>query len=90
MHRKILAGYKIMKDIEKEAHEELRAAKEELQVLKQDLDAVRTELAETKLQLAEAVKEPVSRPQDAYPSPREKSAELSAGSGYEDVSASAF
>ncbi|PBK97513.1 hypothetical protein ARMGADRAFT_641469 [Armillaria gallica] len=91
MHRKILAGYKIMKDIEKEVNEELGAAKDELQVLKQELDAVRTELAETKLQLAEAVKEPVSRPQNAYPSPREKSAELSAGcSGYEEVPTSAF
>ncbi|KAK0439908.1 hypothetical protein EV421DRAFT_1737684 [Armillaria borealis] len=56
-----------------------------LDVLKQELDAVRTELAETKPQLAEAVKEPVSRRQDAYPSPREKSTELPAGfSGYEE------
>ncbi|PBK75001.1 hypothetical protein ARMSODRAFT_1013972 [Armillaria solidipes] len=91
MHLKILAGYKIMKDLEKEGDEELRAAKEELQVLKQELDAARAELAETKLQLAESGKEPVGRPQDVYPSPREKSTELPAGcSGDEEVSASGF
>ncbi|KAK0441056.1 hypothetical protein EV421DRAFT_1904978 [Armillaria borealis] len=92
MHRKILAGYKIMKDIEREADEELRAAKEELQVLRtaneelqvlraaneelqQNLDALQTELAETKRQLG---KEPADRPQDAYPSPKDKSSELPA------------
>ncbi len=76
MHRKILAGYKIMKDMEREADEELRAAKEELQVLRaaneelqQSLDAL--QLAATKRQL-----EPVDRPQDAYPSPKDKSSEL--------------
>lgn len=92
MHRKILVGYKIMKDIEREADEELRAAKEELQVLRtaneelqvlraaneelqQNLDALQTELAETKRQLG---KEPADRPQDAYPSPKDKSSELPA------------
>ncbi|KAK0445732.1 hypothetical protein EV421DRAFT_288960 [Armillaria borealis] len=94
MHRKILAGYKIMKDIEREGDEELRAAKEERQELKaakeellvlraaneelqQNLDALRTELAKTKLQLGQ---EPVGRPQDAYPSPKDKSSELPAAS----------
>ncbi len=89
MHRKILAAYKIMKDMEREGDEELRAAKEErqelraareeLQVLRdankelqQNLDALQRELVE------KPGKEPVGRPQDAYPSPKDKSSDLPA------------